>query len=233
MTLQELIRRFRVLAMDKTTAISGDGLDRLWQDEEIADWLNDAQAQAAVRARLLLEDADPAVCEVAIAAGSHTYPLHAKLYELVRLDFFPAGSTRSMPVKVVSREWLDSRYPDWREREHFFGGVMYAMQGDTRLRLAPVPAGPGLLRIEGYRLPLQAMDPADPQAAPEIHEAHHEHLVQWALHRAFSIPDADGFDARRAEAAEQAFTAYFGRLPDADLRRATRADADHVNQVHL
>ena len=226
MTLQDLIRRFRVMARDQAEP-------PLFAEEDITDWLNDAQAQACVRGRLLLEDANDSVCKIAVEAGQHSYKLHPKLYEIVRLDYFPAGSARSLPVKLVSREWLDSRYPDWREREHFFGGVMYAMQGDTRLRLAPVPAGPGLLRIEGYRLPLQAMDPADPQAAPEIHEAHHEHLVQWALHRAFSIPDADGFDPQRAKAAEEAFTAYFGLLPDADLRRATRADTDHTNRVHL
>lgn len=232
MTLEQLIRRFRVLAMDRTTAVGGGGGDLLWSDADVAEWLSEAQDQAAVRARLLLEDANPAVCEIAVEAGQHTYPLHAKLYELVRLDFFPAGSARSLPVKVVTREWLDGRYPDWRERDHFFGGVLFAVQGDTRLRLAPSPAGDGLLRIEGYRLPLVPLTVADPTAAPEIHEAHHLHLVQWALHRAFSVPDAEGFDPRRAEAAQEAFTDYFGPMPDADLRRSTRADTDHVNQVY-
>ena len=46
MTLADLIRRFRVLADDKVQPY-------LWADEDVIDWLNDAQAQAAVRGRLL------------------------------------------------------------------------------------------------------------------------------------------------------------------------------------
>ncbi|RPP87255.1 hypothetical protein IPC1125_34030, partial [Pseudomonas aeruginosa] len=53
------------------------------------------------------------------------------------------------------------------------------------------------------------------------------HLVQWALHRGFSIPDMESFDPNRAALAEAAFTAYFGERPDSDLRRITREDVPH------
>ena len=59
--------------------------------------------------------------------------------------------------------------------------------------------------------------------------ASHQHLVYWALHRAFSQPDSDGFDPQRAATAEATFTGYFGARPDADLRRATRHDVPQVN----
>jgi hypothetical protein len=44
------------------------------------------------------------------------------------------------------------------------------------------------------------------------------------------VPDAETFDPNRAALAEQAFTRYFGLLPDSDLRRRTREDVTHVNQ---
>ena len=66
-----------------------------------------------------------------------------------------------------------------------------------------------------------------------FHKAHHEHLIDWALHRAFSVPDAEAFDPQRAALAEQAFTEYFGPLPDSDLRRITRHDVVHHNTVYL
>ena len=77
------------------------------------------------------------------------------------------------------------------------------------------------------RLPEGAVVDAD-TAAPEISELHHEHLVNWALHKAFSIPDAEGFDPQRAQDAERDFTEYFGIRPDSDLRRITREDVPHT-----
>ena len=66
-----------------------------------------------------------------------------------------------------------------------------------------------------------------------FHKAHHEHLIDWALHRAFSVPDAETFDQHRADLAERAFTEYFGLLPDSDMRRITRHDVVHHNTVYL
>ncbi|MNV63001.1 hypothetical protein D3C71_1555760 [compost metagenome] len=87
-----------------------------------------------------------------------------------------------------------------------------------------------MLRLEGYRLPLAALEQDSDE--PEIHKGHHRHLVDWALHRAFSVPDADTFDPKRAGDAEAAFAAYFGLPPDSDMRRTTRHDQDHQTTVY-
>lgn len=221
MTLADLIRRFRTLAGDKTAPF-------FWKDEDIIDWLNDAQAQACVRARLLLEDADPAMCRIAIEADRHTYPLHAKMYELALLSFKAVGESRGTEVKVVSRGWLDEQFPGWRDEQRATG---YAIQGETSIRLVSTPAKAGVLTIEAYRLPREVM--ALPSDKPEIHEASHVQLIDWALHKAFSIPDSEAFDPQRSGLAEDAFTAYFGLLPDVDMRRITREDTPQTNKVHL
>ena len=78
-------------------------------------------------------------------------------------------------------------------------------------------------------MPLKALE--NDTDKPELNESHHRHLVHWALHRAFSKPDADGFDPTRAATAEAAFTRYFGQRPDSDLRRATRSDVPQTNKV--
>ena len=62
MTLEDLIRRFRVLSMDNVTP-------PFWAAEDVIDWLNDAQAQACVRGRLIREDENPAVCQIALTPG--------------------------------------------------------------------------------------------------------------------------------------------------------------------
>lgn len=84
--------------------------------------------------------------------------------------------------------------------------------------------------MEGYRLPLLLLVDDD-GITPEIHRSHHTHLVQWALHRAYGMQDADTFDKDRSDKAEAKFTEYFGLRPDADLRRSTREDVDQHNQA--
>ena len=133
----------------------------------------------------------------------------------------------STPIKVKSREWLDENQPQWRDVHR---ATRYAIQGETSIRLVSTPLTAGVLTIEAYRLPVKVMSAPDHE--PEIHEASHEHLVNWALHKAFSVPDSEAFDPQRATKAEDAFTAYFGPLPDSDMRRITREDTPHTVKVH-
>lgn len=216
MTLEELIRRFRVLAMDKAQPY-------LFADEDVIDWLNDAQRQACIRGRLLREDANPAVCEIALTPGQRTYPLHKSVYEIINARIVPV-SGRSRTVFLASREWMDENMPDWRDEQ---GQAEFAIQDDTSIRVVGVITTGDKLVIECYRTPLKVL--ANDVDKPEIHEAHHEHLIQWALHKAFSVVDADTFDPQRSDRSEAAFTNYFGRMPDSDLRRMTREDVPHHN----
>ena len=55
--------------------------------------------------------------------------------------------------------------------------------------------------------------------------------MSTSIHRAFSKPDADAHDPGRAAAEEAKFTAYFGPLPDADLRRSARHDEVQTNKA--
>jgi hypothetical protein len=221
MTLQDLIRRFRVLANDKAVPY-------FWEDAEVKDWLNDAQAQAAVRGRLLREDADPAVCRIALQAGQSTYALHEAVFELISVRLVLASGDRPRAVELVSREWLDAHMADWRE---CVDPVRFAIQDDTQLRLVGGFEAGDALALDCYRLPLKAMtELAD---KPELHQAHHEHLILWPLHKGFGIPDTEAFDPKRSDSAEAGFTAYFGPMPDSDLRRMTRQDVVHHNVAIL
>ena len=212
MTLDDLIRRFRVRANDMAQP-------HLFADQDVIDWLNDAEEQACVRGRLLREDALPEMCRIVLEAGKSTYKLHQKLYEISHLRVLPQNGGRSRHLLIKTREWLDAEMPDWRDSNR---PAMFAIQDDISLRVVGKVDDGDALALECYRLPLKPME-AD-NSKPEIHIAHHDHLIDWALHRAFSVPDAETFDPNRAALAEQAFTAYFGSRPDSDLRRSTRHD---------
>lgn len=220
MKLAELTRRFRADAKDEVKPY-------LWSDRAIKDFLNEAEQLACVCGRLILEESDSAVCEISLSVGEHTYPLHAKLYEIVSLNIVnAAGEMQS--IELRSREWLNANEPGWRASTCL---AYAAIQGDTSIRIVGEILEGDELLIEGYRLPLGNMESGDD--SPEINESHHVHLIDWALHKAFLIPDADGFDPTKAAEREDKFTRYFGPLPDSDMRRATRSDSVQHNKSHI
>lgn len=222
MTLEDLIRRFRIDATDTV-------IPYLFPDEWVIEWLNDAEAEAALRGRLILDSDSPAVGQIASPIGVTRFALHPAIYEIVSIRHQYIGEPRTEPLSITTREALESRHPDWRNAaarrpEH-------VIQDDTSLTIWPATDRPGQILIEGYRLPVKRME--NDTDKPEIHQAHHRHLVQWALHKAFSRPDADTIDPQRAAIAEKEFTRYFGLRPNADLRRSTRHDLPQTNHVHM
>jgi len=219
MNLEQLTAQFRVDADDLTEP-------HFWDAEWIATWLTEAQAEAAIRKRLLYEASNPAVCQIAVAANAATHDLHKSLFELVHLRFQATGATTSSVLTIKAREELDRIRPGWRDET---GTPRHAVQDDTRITLVPRPELAGTLHVEGYRVPLKALE--NDTDKPELHEAHHRQLVHWALHRAFSKPDSETIDPQRAATAEAAFTRYFGPSPDADLRRSTRHDEVQTNKA--
>lgn len=220
MNIEQLLASFRVDADDAT-------LPYLFQDEWVIGWLAEAQSEAALRGRLILEDSSPAICQIPVVAGTSSYDLHRSVCEIAHLRFVPTGMTDSTPVALVTREWLDDKRKGWRDSAA--DTPAFAIQSDTRLRLAATPDSDGVLHLEAYRMPLKIL--ANEADKPEIHEAHHRHLVHWALHRAFSRPDSESIDPQRAERALAAFANYFGLRPDSDMRRSTRHDLPQTNAL--
>ena len=219
MNLAELIAQYRIDAHDTAVPYFAS-------DASVTSWLNEAQDEAVIRGRLIHESESVAVCQIALEAGKSVYPLHEALYEIDHAAFRAEGSTERTPVYLTSSENLDRILYGWRDR----GGIpKFAVQDDGAIRLVPAPSQTGTLILEGYRLPLADM--VDPEDSPEINGAHHRHLVNWALYRAFSIPDGEMIDPNRAALAERSFIEYFGLRPDCDLRRITREDTPHHNEA--
>lgn len=219
MNLEQLTASFRVDADDLIEPY-------LFQDEWIAGWLSEGQTEAAIRGRLILEDGTPDICQIAVTAGVAVYDLHRSVYEIAHMRFLPMGTTCAEPIALVTREWLDDKQPGWRDRA---GTPAFVVQSDRTIRLACTPDINGVLYLEAYRTPLKVL--VNDIDKPELAEAHHRHLVYWALHRAFSRPDSETVDPERAGRALAAFTAYFGLAPDSDLRRSTRHDLMQTNAL--
>jgi len=221
MNLETLRAQFRIDADDVSTP-------PLWSDEEVDYWFNEAEEEAAQRANLLYEADNTTVCQIAVTAGTRTYPLDPRVIDIAHARFVPTADTTNVVVLGhTDRLELDRLDPRWRERTETPRSLV---QDDTTVTLVPRPDADGVLHIECHRLPLEPMV-ADADT-PEISAAHHRYLVHWVLHRAFSKPDSETIDPERAGKAEKQFEARFGRRLDADMRRSYRADRPHHNISH-
>lgn len=215
MTLSELIRSFRVRSNDKV-------LPYFWSDQELTDWFNESEREACLRGRLIVEAENPDICTIPVVADQAFYTQSPLLYELTYIAIKTDSCVR--PIRLVSSEELDRVRPGWRsERPSRY--TDYALQDDKKIRLVPTPCEDAQLLLEGFRFPMESMLLNDKDTVePEIHRSHHDKLVEWVLHRAFSIPDTEFFDPQRSAMAEQVFANYFGIRPDSDLRRTVRED---------
>ena len=220
MTLEELIAQFRSDTFDLAAPY-------LTTDEQITLFLNEAEQEACIRARLIHDDSTSAVCSIAVTARTASYPLHASVIEVTRATFTPTGSSATFVLYLTDRVEMERCCSDWRTRE---GEPRQAIIDDTKIRLGHLPSTSGTINLECYRLPLENIEDATSES-PEIARIHHRHLIQWALHRCYSRPDAEVFDAGKSATALAEFTRVFGLRPDADYRRFTQANRPNCNKA--
>ena len=215
MTLRELIDRFRILAQDKVRPY-------LWPDEELAPWFSDAESEAAIRARLI-NDSD----ELSITVGENDpVTLPNGLFDIQFAELRAADGTTSEIVSSSRRE-LDRMRPGWRSRRE---RPTHYVLDDKSLIVSALPDQDYTLHVEFFRTPGNPLQ--GDGDTPEIAEAHHLSLLDWVLHCAYSKPDVDTLNPGKAADSEADFTAYFGRRPNADLRRRQNASRPHRNALH-
>lgn len=215
MNLGELRDKFRADTGDTTVPY-------FWSDDTVARYLNEAETEAAIRAKLI-RDTD----ELDVVLVESSLKLPEGLFDIQYAELRAADGT-SYEIQGSSRDVLNIDKPGWRttaERPENY------IHDDRTLTLDSLPDADYTLYIEFFRTPAEAME--EDEDEPEIHPIHHDGLLQWAFHLAYSVPDADMFNPERAKQAEEEFIRMFGRRPTADLRRRQNANRPHRNRCHL
>lgn len=213
MTLKELIAAFRVRAGDNVAPYQ-------FSDEEIAVFLNRADAEAAERALLIHDETTAAVCSLTLAINVATVSLHASILKVERATLSD-GVTK---LTVTSREQIDREWPDW---ETATGTPQYLIEkGDGTAIIVPKPVAADTASLAVKRLPMTDM--AADTDTPEIPVRWHYKMLDWALHMAYSMPDADTFDKQKADKHESAFERSFGERIDANAQRKKRDRKPHT-----
>jgi len=223
MTGRALIRRFRELSQDEVEPY-------LWEDCFVLNMLNEAEREAADRAKLLYDDS--LAVAVDVKAGTARYAIDPHVIDIERAALTAEGDRRPpLNLKLFDRMELDWRTPPRSRHEAGLPwgrpfGLVY--DGKQEVEIVPWPRRNGRLLLGVHRLPWAAFDMDE---EPEIPCIHHPALVDWALFRAFSIPDADEANEQLAAFYHDRFEKYFGRRIDARKRRLQRANKPHINKL--
>lgn len=192
-----------------------------WDDEQVFAWLSEGQREACIRGGLLRDVSTVSICEIAIVAGTSSYvvsPLVIKIEVARLLD--SSGSYSQMGI--FDRLEMDRVMPDWRSTEDTPTGIVF--DGAT-LTLNRIPIADATLKLEVLRLPLANISAS---SQPEIPSVHHDELINWPLYRAHQIEDDDEErPSGRWQTYYSRFESYFGRKPNADLRRKQSTNTPH------
>lgn len=225
MEVGDLISEFRTVTGDH-------GTPPLWGDKSLIAWANEAQREAAIRAKLLRDFTTPEVVTIPLVAGQRVYRLHPKVFDidavsmtrvfdgadpdpcLRRLDYAGWCGTEDVISGRLRTGWADTftMYDD--ASGDGFSGIAIVLDR------VPSDQYTGTLHLSVYRLPLEDLEFKTDE--PEIAQQHHMKLLNWILYRAYSVRDAEMQDLGRAADHKALFTDDFGEMPDANVRRKQR-----------
>lgn len=211
MTLKELLDYSRRQLDDTKTPY-------LWSKADLVLWLNEAEREAARRARLLVDSRTAEVCELTVVADEPYLTLDPRVLFVRRARL----ASVSWYLKKFDVRDLDECRPGWESETGDVWG--YVQNEDSRhLRLVGTPTASDTLKITVSRLPLVEM--AADTDEPEIRSPYHLNLHHWVLWRAYSVDDTDLRDDEKAARNLALFEAEFGR-------RSTAIDEQWTREHH-
>jgi hypothetical protein len=176
----------------------------LWSDEEVIEFANDAELEAARRARLLVDSSTPAIAQLAVTAGQPLLALDPRVMFVRRARF--AGS---LPLRRMSMQDMEGYDPYWQDAA---AGTPRAFVPDYetgKLLLWPPPAANGTLLLTAVRAPLVEL--AEDEDRPEIAPRYHRSLRFWMMARAYGKQDSQANDPKKELASLALFEQEFGR----------------------
>lgn len=193
----------------------------LWSDDLLDGFIEEAQQEAAIRSRSLVDTLD-----LLLVAGQGSYSLAAATLDITRFRVSGAGS-----LGRISLEELDES-GNWEQRQGrltHYAFTSKQFSGDGELIVYPAPGADGAATLTVQRLPIPL---ANDNSEPELPAHQHLFLLDWAAHRAFTLRDSDAEDQARAAQHEGAFAAVFGERLDAKAMRKRAEKRPHKTRIN-
>lgn len=182
----------------------------LWTSSEVYRYANDAQNMFC-RLQGGIADASSPLTQISASA---TEPFGTVSSKLLKIRY-AARVSDNFEVEILNFEDLqragttdDYGYYARTGLDNTLGQVRSMIVGmeSNKVRFVPIPDAAETISLIVYRMPLEDITGAGIDL--EIDEQHHEHLLLWMKHRAYSKQDAETFDKGKAAEFETRFREY-------------------------
>ena len=223
-------------ARKSSQRISGQS-DRLWSDETLIRYIDEAQKRFA-RMGLVLRDATtPEVTQVTLVEGQSEYTLHDSVlgvlsvrYSTDEIDLTRLGHTDIGSAPRPDDPWYDPYgyrlLPPGKPIAYTTDDQIAEDSGTHRsavhLRVYPTPTADyaGLvLKMRVVRLPLETLSSRLLNAVPEVPEMHHLELLDYAAYLALRIADHELGNPARAHEFRAMFEKHVAQARRDALRK--------------
>lgn len=181
----------------------------LWSDDELIDFANDAELEAARRARLLVDSSTLAICRLTVTAAAGGLVALDDRVQFVRSVRFPGR----LPLRRMTMQDMNNLDPYWQDRTPGMPLAFIPDYETGKLLFWPAPSADMTAQMTVVRDPLKAM--AKEEDSPEIAPRFHRSLRFWMLFRAYGKQDAEANDPKKAADALALFEQEFGRKSSA------------------
>ena len=214
MNLEELLDELRENVLRDDAELASGPDDRLWSDDTLVRYLNDAQRRFARKTLLLRDSTTPQVVEVLLATGVSAYRLHKSVRAVISARFEESEGNLVRVGNALIREVqpVEEPYFDVNSLSTLTPGIPRAFDTDEsfdipenssmRLTVYPAPREDEnekkvLLRVA--RMPINDLDLEYAEdSSPEIPEDYHLVLCEWAAFLSLRNSDIDGHSDRAA-----------------------------------
>lgn len=172
-------------------------------DESALLYLNEAQTEAARRARLIIDSTSP-VSTASVSAGDPMVSIDPRIVSIRRIRL----ASQSEQLRKKQAREMDEVNPGWdastSQSTPCFAILDYAT---NQIRLYPTPQNGDDLQMTVVREPLDAMEfSSEPEIAPRWHLS----LIEWMKFRAYINDDTELYDEKKAARALGLFEQEFG-----------------------
>lgn len=204
-TIGDLIKAFRE---DEKDCV---GPEYFWSDAQLVRFANGALVAFAEQTLSIIDDS----LDIPFRAGDSSLP-----YPQYIIDVLDAQ------LVIGERDWsLEVRAPADMPRSRMprtgRPALLVVNSSTGSMRLAATPQEPGLVRLTVIRRPIKDMQ--KDSRLTDVNPAHRETLLHYIKHRAYSVKDAEIFDAVKAGQYLAEFNFDCQRIYEYELRRRSAA----------
>ena len=237
MLLSELLEELREnILHDRSDRTAGD-VDQLWSDATLVRYIDEAQRRFARKSLILRDGSTPEVTQVELVTGVNQYTLHPSILAVMsakvvgdQADLARAGHSAFDTYRTPDALYFDtsslSTMPPGKTKAYDTDETMGedddGALGATSLRVYPVPTAEengDIVQLRVVRLPIARLSTTALSVTPELPEAHHLEMLDWAAYLALRIVDVDAGMPERAKEFRASFEDHVKNARDAMMRK--------------